>query len=108
MEEEILDDQIVDQIVLQRPVQKPEPAEYRVLDALWYTPRGIFGMQLYIGVVAVETFGPTDEWKAYIGIVPGINAEDDKQAIAARGAGVLSPIAAAYFPQLDITKYKDS
>ncbi len=108
MDEEIIDNEILSTMILHQIVQEKKPEKYKVLGDCWHTPGGIFGMQLYIGIVAVETFEPTGEWKAYIGIVLGIDSEGDKQAIAARGASIRDDLAHAYFPYLDITKYKDS
>jgi hypothetical protein len=84
--------------------------EYKILDALWFTNSTINRFTPYddscIGVVAVETYAPTGEWKCYIGLGAGVNVEADKQQIARHGSGLLPEQAQGFFPRLDITKYK--
>lgn len=85
-------------------------SEYKILGALWFTNATINRFTPYddscIDVVAVETFEPTQEWKAYIGVGAGVNPRTDEQQIATHGSGLVPEQAQGFFPRLDITKYK--
>jgi hypothetical protein len=59
-----------------------------------------------MGVVAIETFEVTGEWKAYMGICNGDDVLIDQQMIAAYGNGLSPEIAHAFFPYLDVKRYK--
>ncbi|SRR5713226_3271598 len=82
----------------------------KILDAVWFTNSTINRFTPYgdscIGVVAIETYEPTHEWKAYIGLGAGVNPRTDGQQIATLGSGLQSEQAQGFFPRLDITKYK--
>lgn len=85
--------------------------EYTILDSRWFTPAQSFlGLDVQVGIVAIRTNdhepGAPDEWKAYIGFGMGMDANTDRQTIAARGAGLSPEEAAGFFPQLDIKRYK--
>jgi hypothetical protein len=84
--------------------------EYKILDARWFTNVTINRFTPYddscIGIVAIETFPETHEWKAYIGLGAGINPRTDEQQIARHGSGLSPEQAQGFFPRLDITKYK--
>jgi hypothetical protein len=85
-------------------------SEYKILDTLWFTNVTVTRFTPYddscIGVVAVETYEPTGEWKAYIGMGAGVNKSTDEQQIARHGSGLLPQQAQGFFPNLDIEKYK--
>lgn len=82
----------------------------KILDVFWFANQTINRFAIYpdacIGIVAVETYEPTGEWKAYIGIGAGINSEHDKQQVATYGSGLTPEQAQGFFPNLDIAKYK--
>lgn len=85
--------------------------EYVILGTRWFTPaQTIPGLDVQVGVVAIRTNdhepGAPDEWKAYIGFGMGMDANTDRQTIAARGAGLSPEEADGFFPYLDIKRYK--
>ena len=78
---------------------------YQILASTWIsTARGLLG----IVAILTSTHEPSlGEWRAYIGNASGIDQEADEQNVAANG-GKLDPWQAiAFFPGLDITKYKE-
>lgn len=83
--------------------------EYKILGARWFTnittSRTPYE-NTCIGVIAVETFEPTREWKAYIGCGAGITQKTDEQQIARHGSELSPDEAQGFFPNLDIAKYK--
>ncbi len=76
----------------------------QILASHWF-----YDIRAYIGVVAART-GMHDpekgEWMAYIGQGLGNSQEADSQHIADYGQKLQPRIAAAFFPHLDISKYK--
>ena len=62
-----------------------------------------------IGIVAART-GMHDpekgEWMAYMGTANGYDRVTDEQCIADLGEKLQPQLAAAFFPHLDISKYK--
>lgn len=75
--------------------------DYKILGARWLTC-----MTGVIGVVAFESY--KDEWMAVMGATDGTHStEYDIQRIAGYGAKLFPREAHAFFPELDITKYKN-
>ena len=77
---------------------------YHTLDSIWFTP----AMQPIIGIVAIDSDG--NGWKAYIGTLPNVNANnkiEDEQYIAAHGVPLGRRLAIATFPQYNPEKFLD-
>ena len=75
--------------------------EYTILGVRWIgSSRG------QLGVVAFESYN--DEWLATIGVAKDTHsAEYSVEDIARWGAKLLPQEAHGFFPELDVTKYKD-
>lgn len=86
--------------------------EYKILDSHWFSnptlAHPIHDKHEYvqIGVVAVETF--TGEWRAYIGVSYVKSKRSDEQTIAAWGSALSAQEAHGFFPELDISQYRQS
>ena len=89
-----------------------EGCEYKILDSVWHSSPTVIHLthlpDAQIGVVAVETFrnDTTWQWRAYIGLATGFHSQTDAQNIATWGAPLGPDIGHAYFPHIDIEKYK--
>lgn len=82
----------------------------KILDSVWFNNPTVTRLaqceDACIGVVAVETFDDTGEWKCYIGVGAGVNRRHDEQQVATYGTGISAREAQGFFPRLDIEKYK--
>lgn len=86
----------------------------KILDVCWWTPASPWlGAIVFapdgpvIGIVAIESYAPEGHWKAYIGLGTGNDEERDAEYIARVGMPLgNAQAAAAFFPQLDVKKYK--
>ena len=57
-------------------------------------------------VLVVAVAGAIEDWAAYVGVVPGIDHEEEKHKVMANGTKLMKHIACAIFPTLDPKAYR--